>query len=436
MDARDAAVALFRATFSGEPDGVWEAPGRVNLIGEHTDYNAGLVLPVALPQRTYAAVRRRRDDTVAFASAGQPGISRMNLADIGPGNPNTWARYPAGVLWALSQGGFAVGGLEVAFASDVPIGAGLSSSAAIEGAMAAAASDLFGLGLLDDDAGRAQLAAICQRAENEIAGAPTGGMDQAACLRCEEGHALFLDCADGSVTQVPFRLSEKGPTLLVIDTKVTHSNAGPPTSVPAVRAVSVDTATVPVATWDGSGCHPGRFRLPPGTVPAGSTDPDADHYGARRADCEEACALLGLDSLRELTPGDLPVALARLGNDRLRRRVRHVVTETERVRLAVRALEADDFEELGRLFIDSHASLRDDYEVSCPELDLAVVAALEAGALGARMTGGGFGGSAIALVYEQALPATRDLISDAFRASGLVVPDFFPARAAGPARRS
>jgi len=384
MTALDAAVAEFRARFGGEPDGVFQAPGRVNLIGEHTDYNEGLVLPIALPQRTYAAVRRRPDRVVGFASQGMKPVSPVSLDEIAPGHPAQWDRYPAGVLWALAEAGYEVGGLDAAFASDVPVGAGLSSSAAIEGAIAAACSELFGLGLLADDAGRAQLAAICQRAENEIAGAPTGGMDQAASLRSRQGYALNLDCSDGSVRHVPFRLQQHGLALLVIDTHATHSHA-------------------------------------------------TGQYGARRADCERACQRLGIDTLREISPTDLPTVLSRLGDDRLSKRVRHVVTETQRVRLAVTAMEADDFAELGHLFVDSHASMRDDYEISCPELDLAVLAALEAGALGARMTGGGFGGSAIALVYAQALAPTQQAILQAYAKQGFTAPSFIVAEAGGPA---
>ena len=386
MTAYATALAEFEAHFGGTPDGVWAAPGRVNLIGEHTDYNAGLVLPIALPQRTYAAVRRRDDDVVAGTSAGMHATLPLALSDIAPGHPADWARYPAGVLWALAEAGYAVGGVDVAFASDVPVGSGLSSSAAIEGAIGAAASDLFDLGLLADDAGRAALATICQRAENHIAGAPTGGMDQAAALRSRQGYALNLDCADASVRHVPFRVHEHGLALLVIDTRAPHSNA-------------------------------------------------SNEYGARRADCEQACAELGLDALRELTVPDLATALPRLSHDRLRKRVRHIVTETERVRLAVQAMEADDFTELGRLFVDSHASMRNDYEISCPELDLAVMTALEAGALGARMTGGGFGGSAIALVFQSQLAATQQAITAAYATAGFTAPAYIVAEAGGPAGR-
>jgi galactokinase len=378
------ALTLFRERFAEVPDGVWQAPGRVNLIGEHTDYNRGLVLPVALPQRTYAAARRRDDQVLRLVSDSQGSAVAVELDQIAPGYPPGWERYPAGVLWALVEAGHQVGGLDVAFASEVPIGAGQSSSAAIEGAIAAACSDLFHLGLLDDDQGRARLADICQRAENRIAQAPTGGMDQAAALRSRQGYALNLDCADHSVRHVPFRLADAGLDLLVIDTRAPHANA-------------------------------------------------TGQYGARRADCERACATLGVDSLREVDPAGLPAALARLGSEQLRRRVRHVVTETERVRLAVTAMAADDFAELGRLFVDSHASMRDDYQISCPELDSAVLAALEAGALGARMTGGGFGGSAIALVYTAGLAHTVEAIRRSFAAHDFTEPGFSVAHASGPA---
>ena len=375
----------FRSRFGGEPEGVWEAPGRVNLIGEHTDYNAGLVLPIALPQRTYVALRRRSDQTIHFSSMGMTSALPMPLDAVKPGNPSGWERYPAGVMWALTQEGYEIPGVDATFASEVPVGSGLSSSAAIEGAIGVALADLCNLGLLDDDSGRARLAQICQRAENHIAQAPTGGMDQAASLRSIEGFALYLDCADSSVRHVPFRLADQGLSLLVIDTRAAHSHT-------------------------------------------------TGEYRRRRADCDEACVQLGIDTLREIATDDLGTALTRLGNDRLRRRVRHIVTEIERVRLAVKAMEANDFTELGRLFVDSHASMRDDYEISCPELDVTVIAALEAGALGARMTGGGFGGSAIALVFDQALDSTKEAICRAYEDQDFRQPQFLIAQAGPPAR--
>ncbi|HOB04366.1 MAG TPA: galactokinase [Propionibacteriaceae bacterium] len=381
------AVRLFRETFNADPEGVWESPGRVNLIGEHTDYNAGLVLPIALPQRTYAAASRRDDNVLRLVSDGIDGISEVTLDAIEPGMPSDWSRYPTGVVWALQLAGYEVGGMDVAFSSTVPIGAGLSSSAAIEGAMGAAASGLSGLDLLDSDESRARLAGLCQRAENEIALAPTGGMDQAASLRSLAGHALLLDCRDGTVTHQPFDLAEHGLALLVIDTRATH------------------------ALVDGQ-------------------------YGERRASCERAAVELDVPTLREVDIADLDDALARLSSDLLRKRARHVVTEIDRVTQAVAALNADDYGQLGRLFVASHTSLRDDFEVSCAELDTAVDAALAAGALGARMTGGGFGGSAIALVREPDAAAITAAVADAFAEKGFTAPAIFTAVAAEGARQS
>ncbi len=383
----DAAVRLFHDTFGTEPDGVWESPGRVNLIGEHTDYNAGLVLPIALPQRTYAAARRRDDNVLRLVSDGIDGLSEVRLDDIGPGTPNDWSRYPAGVAWALQLAGFEISGMDVAFSSTVPIGAGLSSSAAIEGAMGAAASGLSGLDLLASDETRARLSGLCQRAENEIALAPTGGMDQAASLRSLAGHALLLDCRDGSVTHQPFDLEAYGLALLVIDTRATHELV------------------------DGQ-------------------------YGERRASCEAAAHELGVATLREVDIASLDDALDSLSTDILRKRARHVVTEIDRVKQAVAALHTLDFPRLGELFVASHASLRDDFEVSCVELDTAVDAALGAGALGARMTGGGFGGSAIALVGVPYLHAVTEAVERAFAAKGYTAPAIFTAVAAGGARRT
>jgi len=383
----DAAASLFASAFGDGPEGVWSAPGRVNLIGEHTDYNGGLALPIALPQRTYAAVRLRDHGRLrAVSTSARGGVVEVALDDIEPGRPQGWAAYHAGVCWVLRQEGYVVPGLDIAITSDVPVGAGLSSSAALECALVAALSDLLGLHVLADDAGRARAAGWCQRAENEIAGAPTGGMDQAASMRATADHAILLDCRSGAVEQVPVDLGSHGLALLVVDTRAEH------------------------ALVDGQ-------------------------YAARRAACEDAASLLGVETLREVDPADLDAALDRLTDDVSRARVRHVVTEIERVRTCVEALRRGDFDEVGRLFVASHTSLRDDYEVSCRELDLVVDTALQSGALGARMTGGGFGGSAIALVPADQAESIGGRIVAAFGAEGLTAPQPFAVTAGPPAAR-
>jgi galactokinase len=380
-----AAAVTFTELVGRPATGVWSAPGRVNLIGEHTDYNGGLVLPIALPHRTTAAVSRRTDGLLRVHSVQVGETVTIALDDIGPGRPPGWSGYVAGVLWALRADGFDVGGLDVVVDSDVPLGAGLSSSAALECAVGAAASDLFELGLLGDDRARARLAAACVRAENEIAGAATGGMDQAAALRCRAGHALLLDCRSGEVEQVPFDLSASGHALLVTDTRTPH------------------------ALVDGQ-------------------------YARRRAACERAAAALAVASLREVPASELASTLAKL-EEELRPRVRHVVTEIERVSAAVAALRAGDLVAVGRLLDASHTSLRDDYEVSCPQLDVSVEAARAAGALGARMTGGGFGGSSIALIPAGVVEEAEHGIRAAFARHGFREPRCFAVTAGSAAGR-
>lgn len=355
------------------------APGRVNLIGEHTDYNRGLCLPVAIPDSTTVAASVREDRDVRLRSDRAEEWSG-SLDALGPGEVSGWAAYVTGVLWVLAGSGRELPGLDLDVSSTVPLGSGLSSSAALEAAVAVAVTGLLGEDL-DDDL-RAELAEVCRRAETEVVGAPTGGLDQAAVLQCPDGGALLLDFGSGAQRPVVADFGAAGLTLLVVDTRVSHAHA------------------------DGG-------------------------YGDRRAESEAATAALGLPSLRAATLDDLD----RLDDEVLRRRVRHQVTENERVLACVAALEARDWPEVGRLFDASHDSLRDDYEVSCPELDLVVSTAREAGALGARMTGGGFGGSAIALIASERADAVRRAVDAAFVAAGFSAPGHLDGTPSAPASR-
>ncbi|MGC0421556.1 galactokinase [Embleya sp. AB8] len=361
-------------------DGVWAAPGRVNVIGEHTDYNNGFVLPIAIPQSARASVGRRTDGRLRLASS-HPGSESVDVAvaDLAPGALTGWTAYPAGVLWALRAAGHRVGGADIRIDSDVPVGAGLSSSAALSCAVALAVDELYELGL-----DRVSLARIAQRVETDFVGVPVGLLDQMASLGCVEGHAYFLDCRDLTGSQVPFDCAGAGLSLLVIDTRAQHELV------------------------DGG-------------------------YAERRASCEEAARLLGVPSLREVADPD--AALAALPDGPLRRRARHVFTENARVLRVVEALRAGDVRAIGPELTASHASMRDDYTISCPELDTAVDTALGEGALGARLVGGGFGGSAIALVDAGRSGAVAAAVEMAFAARGFAAPRFFEAVPAAGARR-
>jgi galactokinase len=377
------------------PDGVWAAPGRVNLIGEHVDYADGLCLPFALPHTTLVAAAHRRDGHVVARSVQRPDQPvDVALADIGPGTPGGWGSYVAGVAAVLAETEDLAGeafAVDALVDSEVPVGSGLSSSAALSCATVLALDDLAGLGLAGDDAGRARLAQACVRAENEVAQAPTGGLDQAAVLRCTPGHALLLDCRDGSTRQVPLDPAAEGLALLVIDTRAEHTHSG-------------------------------------------------GEYAQRRAACEEAARVLGVATLREVSDQPVEEVLGRVPDAALHPVVRHVVTEIGRVRETVALLDRAASGEarladIGRLLDASHASLRDDYRVSSRELDVAVEAARSAGALGARMTGGGFGGSAIALVPAGSVDEVAAAVVDAFGREGLRAPGFLRAEPSLSARR-
>ena len=396
------AKALFAATYGTEPTGVWAAPGRVNLIGEHTDYNAGLCLPIALPHRTYIALAPREDTIVRVVSDIAPDrIAQADLDGLQARGVDGWSAYPTGVAWALREAGFdGVRGFDAAFVSCVPLGSGLSSSAAMTCSTALALDDVYGLGYGATDAGRVTLINAAIKSENDMAGASTGGLDQNASMRCSAGHAIRLDCRPGlsavdSVSPQEFDLDKYGLELLVVDTQAPHQlNDG--------------------------------------------------QYAKRRATCEAAAATLGVDNLRviadQVNAADDPAAaladvLARLDDETSVKRVRHVIGEIGRVDRFVAAFADGDMKTAGDLFNASHDSLRDDYEVTVPELDVAVDVARANGAYGARMTGGGFGGSIIALVDKGRSQEVAQKIADEFASRGFHAPRALAAYGAASASR-
>lgn len=386
----DRALGAFTAEIGGKPDSVWSAPGRVNLIGEHTDYNDGFVLPFALPHRTAVAVAARDDGGLSMATVGSDGAVQhgptVDVADLAPGSLQGWPTYPAGVAWSLREAGIALPGADLVIAGDVPTGAGLSSSAALECAVALALLSTTERSTDDLDAPElSQIARWAQRAENEFAGAPTGVLDQTASLLCTESNALFFDVRTGATEQIPFDAASSGLELLVVDTRAQHSHS-------------------------------------------------ESGYGERRRGCQRAAELLDVPALRDITAQGLDTALSRLPAE-LRPLVRHVVTENERVETTVRRLRTDGVSSIGPVLTESHTSMRDDYRISCPELDLAVDTALTSGALGARMTGGGFGGSAIALVRATDRPSIERAVREAFHRHSFTEPRLFTAVPAAGAGR-
>jgi galactokinase len=366
VSAVERVVPLFSKMYGEDPELVWAAPGRVNLIGEHTDYNDGFVLPFALPHRTAVAASRvdGAQWTVHSESTGE-----------------TVSFYVASVVWTLKESGVDVPFARLAITSDVPSGAGLSSSAALECAVLGALADLAGADVPVEDRPR-----LAQRGENDYVGMPCGIMDQAASTLCREGHALFLDCRSLDTEHVPFGIDAEGLAILVVDTKAPH------------RHVSGE-------------------------------------YAARRKSCEEAAAELGIPALRDIAIEDLDGVLGRLGDEVSRKRVRHVVTEDQRVLDTVESLRRGDVRGVGPLMTASHDSMRDDYEITVPEVDTAVRAALGAGAYGARMTGGGFGGCVLALVDVSATGKVEAAVRQAYEEAGFAAPETFVAKPAAGASR-
>lgn len=357
----------FSNAFGYEPTGVWQSPGRVNLIGEHTDYNFGFVLPMAINRATYAAVKLREDGIARVGSTFTNDLVELPAGELA--TASGWSAYPLGVAHVLG----AKTGFDLFIGSDVPVGAGLSSSAAIECAVGVALNELWELGF-----SRPELARFGQRAENEVVGAPTGIMDQSASLLGKSDHAVFLDCQSLEARNVKLGFDERGLELVIIDTRVAH-------------------------------------RLVDGG------------YAERRAACELGARTLGVTSLRELGPGNL-IRAQELLDDVTFRRVRHVVTENARVLEFIESL--DDDEAIGRLMHESHASMRDDFEISVDELDTAVETAIRHGAVGARMTGGGFGGAAIALTPAERISELTNSVYAEFEILGYDRPNIFTVTAA------
>jgi galactokinase len=384
-----ALAALFEQQLGQPPEGVWAAPGRVNLIGEHTDYNEGFALPLGIEQRALVAVRRRSDDELRLRSL-QAGEVRTHLRDAAPGRASGWAAYVAGAAWAAISDGARASGLDLWLDSDVPMGAGLSSSAAVECASLIAMAELWGF-----SRHKLELARLAQRAEREVAGVPCGLMDQVTSMLASPGRALWIDFRTLHVEPIDLPLEAAGLELLVVDTRAPHELA------------------------DGA-------------------------YAERRASCERAAQRLGVPALRDADRGLLDRSAALLSPEETRR-ARHVISENARVvssaALLRMAASADGssgpevLRELGPLLSQSHTSLRDDFEVTVPHLDVAAAAAEQAGALGARMIGGGFGGSVLALVDASSRERVAAQVRAAFSARGWREPRCFSARAGAGAGR-
>jgi galactokinase len=348
------------------PEIVYGAPGRINLIGEHTDYNLGYALPIALPERTRVTFRPGDDEVLTVRSDREDGDIRITL-DTRPGDVAGWAAYVAGVVWALRTRGHRIAGGTMSIASDVEVGSGVASSAALECAVLGALVEATGVPI-----DRVERARIAQRAENEYVGAPTGMLDQLASLCGETRHAMLIDFTAMTVTPVAFDPDAAGLALLLINSRAPHRHAG-------------------------------------------------GEYASRRASCERAAAELGVSSLREVQDRGVD-ALARLSDPVDVRRARHILTENTRVLDTVAALRDSDFDKVGRLWTQSQASMRDDFEITTDHIDLIADTAVAAGALGARMTGGGFGGCVIALVADEDFDAVSRAVRVAVVAAGYPEP--------------
>jgi len=375
--------SLFRAHFACEPVAAASAPGRVNLIGEHTDYNDGFVLPMAIEQRTAVAIGRSEDAHWRFVSEIDSRVTRLPDDEAMNPQPRDWTSYCRGVAAGFRAAGHAIEPLCVAVASDVPTGGGLSSSAALEVAMASALEGLLGERLDPVDK-----ALLCQRAEHEFANVPCGYMDQAISVMAVPDHALLIDCRSRATRHV--RVSDGSACVLIINSMVRHELAG-------------------------------------------------SEYAVRRAQCARAVEALQragmpVSSLRDATR-EMLASPALDCPDIIRARAQHVISENARTTKAADLLEQKAYAQFGRLMVESHASLRDDYEVSCDELDYLVDCACDTpGVFGARMTGGGFGGCAVALVESAAASRVGAHVAHQYRQHTGMQPDWFVTAPGGGAR--
>ena len=375
----DALVRAFEAAFGASPDGVWSAPGRVNLIGEHTDYNGGLALPFGIDRRTRVALRARDDDRIRLRSDLDVAYVESSLGSLD--EATGWSRYVLGAVHVLTrETGHPGRGFDALVTSDVPIGVGVSSSAALESAVIVALDEVWGLGL-----DRAAMIRLGQLVENEVVGAPTGTLDKSAVLLARRDHAVLLDFAAGSAEQVPLGFETAGLEMLVVDSLVRHDHA-------------------------------------------------TGGYGERRRECEEAARIAGVATLREIAPADVEAWADRMPAH-VHRRMRHVVTDTARAAAVAELVRAGRPRDIGPILTEGHVSQRDDFEDSVPAIDVAVEAALAAGALGARLTGGGFGGASIALVERDGSERIAAEVADRVEAAGHARPDVFAVRASDGARR-
>ena len=436
----EAARAAFVEKYGAEPDGVWSAPGRLNLLGEYIDFLGGSCMPMPMPYRTYVAGRLRTDGVLRAASLQMPGDDRtVVIREITPGTFKGWFTYVAGVAWAMNrEGGKDITlphnfGADLLITSQVPVGGGLSSSAALECSTALALLDLscplrLGCDCTEalpsdlsptNDALRARLAQVCIRAENEVAGARTGGLDQTASLRSAPGKALVVDFRDFSINPLTVDVASADLGWLVINTNTPHELAG---GEFAARREANEAVT------GAMGLDYLRNALPEDLTCAGMSEREA-----------KQCRL----DLVDQTVNRALVALEETGQPRTFPRgwVRHTLHDMTLVERAAYLLgrkdagEQVDWSELGRLFTESFVSMRDELRVSRPEIDLAVDTCLAAGALGARLVGGGFGGAVMALLPAHLLGSAAERVALAYAQQGYADPEFLPMVAGFPADR-